>query len=88
MRILSRFAAALLLAACGCAIAGRGGEGWPPPEEERRFASPRGSMIFHVPGCVWLRDRRPADLIWFRTAGEARAAGRIPCEFCGPADPE
>ncbi|MCX7803795.1 MAG: hypothetical protein N3A38_01265 [Planctomycetota bacterium] len=85
MHILSRLAAAFLLAASGCATAARG-QGWPPPEEERRLACPRGSRIFHAPDCVWIRDRRPADLAWFRTIGEAQAAGRIPCEFCKPAD--
>ncbi|MGB8310648.1 MAG: Ada metal-binding domain-containing protein [Halobacteriota archaeon] len=42
------------------------------------------SNVYHYPGCYEVKHIKPANLIWFNTSEEARAAGYRPCLVCNP----
>jgi len=42
------------------------------------------SDVYHYPSCCHVKQIKPANLRWFSTSEEARAAGYRPCLDCNP----
>ena len=42
------------------------------------------SDVYHYPSCYHVQAIKPANLRWFSTSEEARAAGYRPCLDCNP----
>lgn len=56
------------------------------PDAKPKFAGSSNSTVFHRGDCAHLRRVRPENLVPFKTAAEAKAAGRTPCKACNPDD--
>lgn len=48
------------------------------------FWASRNSNKYHYPNCEWAQKINPRNLVVFRSPGEARNAGYVPCKVCRP----
>jgi len=49
-----------------------------------KYVGSAKSNKYHYPTCQWARKIKPANLVTFKTTGEALGAGYIPCKVCKP----
>lgn len=48
------------------------------------YVGSKKSNKYHYPSCVWAQRIKPANLVVFDNAKDARAAGYVPCKVCNP----
>lgn len=48
------------------------------------YVGSKKSNKYHYPSCVWAQRIKPANLVVFDSAKDARAAGYVPCKVCNP----
>ena len=56
----------------------------PTGSGQGKFVGSRKSDRYHYPWCTAAKKISPANLVEFRSAAEARAAGYVPCRICKP----
>lgn len=56
----------------------------PAASGQGKFVGSRKSDRYHYPWCSAAKKISPANLVEFRSAAEARAAGYVPCGICKP----
>ncbi len=44
------------------------------------------SNKYHYPNCIWAKEIKPENRIWFNSVAEAKATGYVPCKVCQPPD--
>ena len=49
-----------------------------------KYVGSKNSNKYHYPTCRWARKIKPANLVTFKSAQEAQAAGYVPCKVCKP----
>jgi len=49
-----------------------------------KYVGSARSNKYHYPNCQWAFKIKPENLVKFRSAAEARAAGYVPCKVCNP----
>lgn len=49
-----------------------------------KYVASRKSDKYHYPHCEWAKKIKAENLITFKSAEEARAAGYVPCKVCNP----
>ena len=49
-----------------------------------KYVGSSKSNKYHYPNCQWALKIKPKNLVTFKTAKEAQAAGYIPCKVCKP----
>ena len=49
-----------------------------------KYVGSSKSDKYHRPSCKWAQKINPSNLVTFKSANEARAAGYIPCKVCKP----
>jgi hypothetical protein len=46
------------------------------------FVGSKFSTKYHEPDCVWADQTARENRVWYDSAAEAEADGRVPCETC------
>jgi len=49
-----------------------------------KYVGSKNSNKYHYPTCRWARKIKPANLVTFKSAQKAQAAGYVPCKVCKP----
>jgi methylphosphotriester-DNA--protein-cysteine methyltransferase len=49
-----------------------------------KYVGSKNSNKYHNPDCKWAKKISPKNLVTFKTAEEALAAGYVPCKVCRP----
>lgn len=49
-----------------------------------KYVASKRSDKYHYPHCEWAKKIKAENMVTFRTAKEARAAGYVPCKVCNP----
>jgi hypothetical protein len=49
-----------------------------------KYVGTKKSNKYHLPSCKWAMKIKPENLITFKSAKEAQAAGYLPCKVCSP----
>jgi methylphosphotriester-DNA--protein-cysteine methyltransferase len=49
-----------------------------------KYVGSKNSNKYHYPDCKWAKKISPKNLLTFKTAQEALAAGYVPCKVCKP----
>jgi len=49
-----------------------------------KYVGSKNSDKYHYPTCRWARKIKPENLVTFKSAQEAQAAGYVPCKVCKP----
>lgn len=68
------------------AAAGGGAVVPAPSGSGTKFVASKKSDKYHHPWCSAAKKISPANLVEFKSAAEARAAGYVPCKICKPPD--
>jgi len=49
-----------------------------------KYVGSKNSNKYHYPDCKWAKKISSKNLVTFKTAKEALAAGYVPCKVCKP----
>lgn len=49
-----------------------------------KYVGSAKSNKYHYPTCEWAKKIKPENLVTFKSAKEALAAGYVPCKVCKP----
>ena len=49
-----------------------------------KYVGSKNSLIYHYPHCIYAKIIKPGHLVTFKSAGEAKNAGYLPCVLCKP----
>lgn len=49
-----------------------------------KYVGSKKSSKYHYPTCKWAQKIKPENLITFKSAKDAQAAGYVPCKVCKP----
>ena len=49
-----------------------------------QYVASQKSNKYHLSGCAWAAKIKPENLVTFKTAKDALAAGYVPCKVCAP----
>jgi len=49
-----------------------------------KYVGSKNSNKYHYPTCKWAQRIKPENLVTFKSAQEAQAAGYVPCKVCKP----
>jgi micrococcal nuclease len=49
-----------------------------------KYVGSKKSSKYHYPTCKWAQKIYPQNLITFKSAKDAQAAGYVPCKVCKP----
>jgi methylphosphotriester-DNA--protein-cysteine methyltransferase len=49
-----------------------------------KYVGSAKSSKYHYPDCKWAQKIKPENLVTFKSAKEALAAGYVPCKVCKP----
>lgn len=49
-----------------------------------KYVGSKNSNKYHYPTCKWAQKISPKNLVTFKSAKDAQAAGYVPCKVCKP----
>jgi methylphosphotriester-DNA--protein-cysteine methyltransferase len=52
--------------------------------QDYKYVASKYSIKYHRPTCKWAHKIQPQNMLKFKTAKEALAAGKVPCKVCNP----